>query len=104
MDRNGNNSLDSGGGENNSSSSPATAINVEDDSDIRRCSIGSASSLIGDNNNNGDRDSAGGFRHQLSVPEGAGAAAGGAGAGGNLGRQLSIRRVSDISHINELRR
>ena len=45
---------------------------LEDDDEMRRCSIGSASSLAMDN--------------RLGVPD------------------LSIRRVSEISHINELRR
>lgn len=71
------------------------AVMGPDEDDIRRCSIGSASSLMAENNNVGVGQTHM-MQHQLSVP--------GTAPGQQLGRQLSIRRVSDISHINELRR
>ncbi len=105
--------MDSNGNADSPSASAIAIIDPNDDDDIRRCSIGSASSLMAENNNNNgggggggggaagaggnnNNNNQGGMQHQLSVP--------GTIAGGQLARQLSIRRVSDISHINELRR
>lgn len=101
MDSNGNSQVDpvGGGGQAvNPAPSPCGAMFQISEEDIRRCSIGSASSLMNDNGSQGgSAGGAGGHNGNnqlLGVP----------GAGGCLGRQLSIRRVSEISHINELRR